>query len=326
MPCVLARLKFIRSTLVLLPPRVSLTGMARSATVSAEYGAVQPTARRRDAISAGRRSSPAAIALVLAALLVCAWRGTAGTAAPRSADLAQILWTPAPSPPPHTYPPTPVHITHPPTPTPRPSGTAAFYVQRLIEKVTRELHGRNIHCAVDFAYCGRASCARHAASNTSVEIASCACQPIQASASMYAEIDWSDADLSFFLAQSATWVAIVEEYLAAVDASASGVASNRTEVDAFSNLTESMCSALKEKKIFESMSADRISLPCPPWDEQHPEKLVKHKGCETPLSVAVCSGAPCYNNKKSDGPLNVTCLCPVYPYDEANHTFGLIPP
>ena len=47
---------------------------------------------------------------------------------------------------------------------------------------------------------------------------------------------------------------------------------------------------------------------------------------ETPLSVAVCSGAPCYNNKKSDGPLNVTCLCPVYPYDEANHTFGLIPP
>lgn len=202
-----------------------------------------------------------------------------------------------------------------------------IYVTELVSVLNNPPYSTDdFWCDIDFAYCGRASCARHAASNTSVEIASCACQPIQASASMYAEIDWSDADLSFFLAQSATWVAIVEEYLAAVDGGASGAASNRTEVDAFANLTESMCDALREKKLFESMSADRISLPCPPWDEQHPEKLVKHKGCETPLSVAVCSGAPCYNNKKSDGPLNVTCLCPVYPYDEANHTFGLIPP
>ena len=55
------------------------------------------------------------------------------------------------------------------------------------------------------------------------------------------------------LAQSSTWVAIVEEYLAAVDASASGVVSNRTEVDAFSNRRER--ARAKEKKIFESMSA-----------------------------------------------------------------------
>ena len=49
----------------------------QEADVSANYGAVEPSARRRDAISAARRRSPAAIALVLAALLVCARRGAA---------------------------------------------------------------------------------------------------------------------------------------------------------------------------------------------------------------------------------------------------------
>ena len=94
------------------------------ADVGANYGAGEPAARRRYAISAVRRRS-AAIALVLAALPFVATQrapryrpSRAARARSNPVDAGTLAAA--------TYPPTPVHITHPPTPTPRPTGTAAF--------------------------------------------------------------------------------------------------------------------------------------------------------------------------------------------------------
>jgi hypothetical protein len=297
------------------------------------------------------------------------------TPPPSPAVIAVALTThPTPFRPVDTPHPTPVKMTHKPTPiphTPKPTGTAAAYVLRLLEKVTRELHGRKMHCAVNFAYCGRASCTRHIQGDdddaddgdddqqvgtvddgdddddasaqgdvssvdsahfgrgsqrggasragapaggssssgqrgsknygaTGVEIASCACQPVKASATIYAEIDWSDDALTSFLAQSETFMNIVNTYLAGV-----ATYNNRTETLAYDNMTDSVCKALDDRQFFAHMNADRISLPSPPWDRVHPEVEVERVSCDRQLAIAVCSGAPCYDDLTSSGPLNV---------------------
>ena len=53
--------------------------------------------------------------------------------------------------------------------------------------------------------------------------------------------------------------------------------------------------------------------------------IVEQVTCSNDLAVALCAGAPCFDNPHANGPLNVTCLCPVFPKGEAE-TANLIPP
>ena len=53
---------------------------------------------------------------------------------------------------------------------------AAKYVSALLVEIADKLSGTTVDCAIDFAFCGRSSCTRHAnASVGGVELAACAC-------------------------------------------------------------------------------------------------------------------------------------------------------
>jgi hypothetical protein len=45
-------------------------------------------------------------------------------------------------------------------------------------------------------------------------------------------------------------------------------------------------------------------------------------GNASDLAIALCSGAPCFDDATAAGPLNVTCLCLVYPYGYTRRTIS----
>ena len=77
---------------------------------------------------------------------------------------------------------------------------------------------------------------------------------------------------------------------------------------------------------YPELSPDRLSFPAPTWTAANPSDVVANATCAGELATAVCSGAPCFDDPSSPGPLNVTCLCPVYPLGGSDHTFGLTAP
>ena len=66
-------------------------------------------------------------------------------------------------------------------------------------------------------------------------------------------------------------------------------------------------------RFYPELAPDRISLPAHGWATSHELEVVQELRCvDKSLSIALCSGAPCFD-APADGPLNVTCLCPIYP-------------
>ena len=190
---------------------------------------------------------------------------------------------------------------------------AAKYVSALLVEIADKLSGTTVDCAIDFAFCGRSSCTRHAnASAGGVELAACACEPIERSSALYAEISWNDATLVELLAQSSTFVALATKALY-------GSASAAT-------LSAELCAAVSDGSFYPELSPDRLSFPAPTWTAANPSDVVANATCAGELATAVCSGAPCFDDPTSPGPLNVTCLCPVYPLGASDVTFGLTAP
>ena len=86
------------------------------------------------------------------------------------------------------------------------------------------------------------------------------------------------------------------------------------------------CAAIGERDFYPGLAADLVSLPSPPWDTAHEESVVERMHCDEDLAIALCSGAPCYTDaSRGDAPLNVSCLCPVYPFS-GSKSFMLTPP
>ena len=56
------------------------------------------------------------------------------------------------------------------------------------------------------------------------------------------------------------------------------------------------------------------------------EGEVESVECSSSVAVALCAGAPCFDNPHAAGRLNITCLCPVFPKGESGETVNLIPP
>ena len=172
---------------------------------------------------------------------------------------------------------------------------------------------------VHFAFCAASSCTRHSPSSSSdspVEIAACACNIIRSGES-YLKFDITQVQNGFLL-QSPEFVDILKSYVEG--------ATDATETKA------RVCSALREKgSFFPELDPDLLSFPAPAWIDEHPrlsdDGVVAERACDEDVALALCAGAPCFNDPSAPGVLNATCLCPVYPmaeYDTA--TYGLLAP
>jgi hypothetical protein len=175
----------------------------------------------------------------------------------------------------------------------------------------------SLNCSVPFAFCGESSCTRSgnsSAPNDDIEVAACACQSIPAS-----EVE--NAQIAIFVdgymmnelfAQSPVFVEILSAWVNESDPSVQA-------------LEASVCAALSERLLYPELEPDQYSLPCPKFDDRHPntQTVVGDATCDDEsLASAVCAGAPCFANG-ADGPLNLTCLCPVYPEAVTTHSLKL---
>ena len=86
-----------------------------------------------------------------------------------------------------------------------------------------------------------------------------------------------------------------------------------------------VCDGLSDGTFLSKLSPDRISLPASNWDDD--AEIVSVQKCDADTAIAVCSGAPCYDDDKGStkGHLTQTCLCPVYPFS-AHESFKLTAP
>ena len=185
-------------------------------------------------------------------------------------------------------------------------------MQKLLSEVAQNF--TNMRCSIRFAYCGRASCTRHerADSSNGAEVATCSCREVAPSHEVYAEMSLTDANLLSTLAQSSKFVEMMRGY----------ARGDVPLVEAKSRL----CAAIGERDFYPGLAADLVSLPSPPWDTAHEESVVERMHCDEDLAIALCSGAPCYTDaSRGDAPLNVSCLCPVYPFS-GSKSFMLTPP
>lgn len=192
----------------------------------------------------------------------------------------------------------------------------AIEVVRLLGRIKTELSDFHVECAVKFAYCGRSSCSRTSPALENGLVAACACQSVEASHKQYATIDGGDSTMMQLFAQSDEFVGIMEDYL---------------DGNATHDLTAKMlCESVRDNDYFRLGTYDRISLPTSTdtWDDTHPETaVVSNISCSNEMAIADCSGAPCYADRSAAGALNLTCLCPMFPYsDTFTHSLHAIAP
>ena len=184
------------------------------------------------------------------------------------------------------------------------------FATRLVESLSDTL-SFSTSCAVEYAYCGKASCTRNkpAAAAGGVEVAACACHTIRASAEYAASIAWSDVLVTNLLAHASDgFVELAARFL--------GGAISRPAFEA------AVCAEIRSSRFFPTLAPDLLSLPptdTSAWDTAHPMTAVRTDDCGGDnISVALCSGAPCFRKEFRDargaGVENVTCLCPVYPF------------
>ena len=172
------------------------------------------------------------------------------------------------------------------------------------------------YCEIDYAYCGRASCTRFKRDkrgHDSVEIAACACQSVPAKSSEKTQIAFADTPLITLLAQSPKFVAAMSDW----------VYGSYTYDETQANV----CNDIANGEYYPRLHPDRLSLPSPYWDGNDVEVVVDTVSCPDDIAIAVCSGAPCFEDTRDAlrGPLAYTCLCPVYPF-EGSASFKLTAP
>ena len=156
----------------------------------------------------------------------------------------------------------------------------------------------SLECDADIALCSAASCTRHADAGGGVEIAACACQPVRR---VTYSIQWRYILLAV---SSPDFVELLREW-------ADGrVGANATATRA--------CAALRAKGgadgggfYYPTLAPDRISLFDDAFDD--PPAVASASATLTCANVTetMCTGAPCFDDPTSLGPLNVTCLCPM---------------
>ena len=83
------------------------------------------------------------------------------------------------------------------------------------------------------------------------------------------------------------------------------------------DLEAAVCEMIRAKEFYPKLHPDLLSFPVRSvaWDDAHAAttREVANVTCDQDVAGAVCAGAPCYGDPTS-GPLNVTCLCPVFPH------------
>ena len=161
------------------------------------------------------------------------------------------------------------------------------------------------YCEIEYAYCGRASCTRYKRDkhgHDGVEIAACACQAVPAKSSEKTQIAFADTPLITLLAQSPHFVQAMSDW----------VYGSYTYDETQANV----CNGIADGEYYPQLHPDRLSLPSPYWDGNDVEVVVDTMSCPDDIAIAVCSGAPCFEDERDAvrGPLAYTCLCPVYPF------------
>ena len=102
----------------------------------------------------------------------------------------------------------------------------------------------------------------------------------------------------------------------------------------FNATQAAFCAALRAKQFYPALRPDRVSLPAPDFSLPVAGDALRAVGggvteancSRASLAVALCVGAPCFDDPTAAGPLNVTCLCPMYPFGSADKEFKLTPP
>ena len=225
-------------------------------------------------------------------------------------------WAPTPRPSWHqdddriwvSFKPTAPDGTPTPAPTPRPSAPVdadddydddaarttrhnKLMVPKLMEaaaaKFSDEVSSGEFECAVQFGFCAKASCTRHDASEDGVEIAACACEPIEASSTNYMKFQLSQV-MDGFLAQSPLFIDILRGY---VDGTFDAAQTNVR-----------VCDGVREGDFYPELQPDRLSFPAPHFLDAKAslgtEGIVESVACSNDLAVALCAGAPCFDNPR----------------------------
>ena len=192
---------------------------------------------------------------------------------------------------------------------------AALYVAELLETLnTHPYKTEKFWCDIEFSYCGRSSCTRHTKDKhgkAGVEVAACTCEPVAKGGGDYALLELADLPALSLLAQSSDFVEVMADYVHG------GKSFDATKTR--------VCDGLSDGTFLSKLSPDRISLPASNWDDD--AEIVSVQKCDADTAIAVCSGAPCYDDDRGStkGHLTQTCLCPVYPFS-ADESFKLTAP
>ena len=170
-----------------------------------------------------------------------------------------------------------------------------------VQKLSKEAGNGTFYCSANFAYCGESSCTVHTVDSGdgdgSVQVGACACQFILT----------SHRDQAGFIANEAALSVLATPAYFDVLA---GYVSNATTFD---EMKASTCAMIRNKEFFPRLRPDVISYP---HSSGNPIRThtVEKVTCTDGFAATVCSNAPCFEDPTAAGPLNVTCLCPVYPW------------
>ena len=103
----------------------------------------------------------------------------------------------------------------------------------------------------------------------------------------------------------------------------------------FNATQAAFCAALRAKQFYPALRPDRVSLPAPDFSLPVADDALRAVGggvteancSRASLAVALCVGAPCFDDPTAAGPLNVTCLCPIGPAGtDGGDALALTPP
>ena len=185
-----------------------------------------------------------------------------------------------------------------------------IYVTELVSVLNNPPYSTDdFWCDIDFAYCGRASCTRHAKDKhgkAGVEVAACSCEPVASGSGNYAKLELADLPALSLLAQSSEFVEVMRNY-----------------VEGYHSYDETralLCDGLSGGRFLSKLAPRSISLPASDADafgavssssySYSYDAVVDVHRCEHNVAIAVCSGAPCYDDDKTTtkGHLTRTCL------------------
>ena len=185
-----------------------------------------------------------------------------------------------------------------------------IYVTELVSVLNNPPYSTDdFWCDIDFAYCGRASCTRHAKDKhgkAGVEVAACSCEPVASGSGNYAKLELADLPALSLLAQSSEFVEVMRNYVEGYHS--------------YDDTRELLCDGLSGGRFLSKLAPRSISLPASDADDfgtassssysySYDEVVEVHR-CEHNVAIAVCSGAPCYDDDKTTtkGHLTRTCL------------------